>query len=328
MYIAGPVITNIKMAVFDVHLLAAGFSAILGVEVVHPDRGSHLPKLSIHDLFQLTYIPWPLQNVNPGELFDIHIKTLTGNRITIQVTNAFTIAHVKAAIEQKEKIPARDQRLVFSSKRLDDSDTIESAKIPHGGTLFLIIKLRGGGPEYQLDLDELAPSYDYNFTKESDDGRKYMRGKFVYHRPYGWYRFALNVLGKYGNNEWLGPNGIRTETSTNEWPVSYHGTNMEGAEGITDEGYSIEKSKNFAYGKGIYSSPDLSVAYGYSQQFYHNGHYHSIILQNRVNPDEAGGHLEIKNKGKYWICPKQDPKNGVYDIRPYGVLISLPENKR
>jgi hypothetical protein len=304
---------------FDVHLLAAGFSAILGVEVVHPDAGKDLPKLSIHSLFHLTYIPVPLESVDSGELFDIYIKTLTGHTTPISVTKEFTIAHVKAALEEKENIPACEQRLVFSSKSLDDDETIGSAGIPCNGTIYLVIKLRGGGAEFQLDMSELEPQLDYDFTKASDDGKKYMRGKFEYHRPYGWYRYALKVTGKYGSDDWLGPGGIRTQTSAKEWPVSYHGTNMKNAKGITKEGFSLEKSHRFKFGKGIYSSPHISVAQHYSQRFEHKGRHFDILLQNRTNPED--GHLVIMNDGQYWISPKQDPSSKVFDIRPYGVLI-------
>lgn len=304
---------------YDVHLLAAGFSAILGVEVVHPDFGQGLPKLSINNLFHLTYIPVPLESVDPGELFDIYIKTLTGHTTPISVTSDFTIAHVKAALEEKENIPACEQRLVFSSKSLDDDETIGSAGIPCNGTIYLVIKLRGGGPEYQLDMSELEPKLDYDFTKAQDDGKRYMRGKFEYHRPYGWYRYALKVTGRYGSDDWLGPGGIRTATSPTEWPVSYHGTNMKNAKGIAKEGFSLEKSHRFKYGKGIYSSPYISVAQGYSQSFEYKGSHHEILLQNRTNPED--GHLVIASSGQYWISPMQDPSNKVFDIRPYGVLI-------
>ena len=306
---------------FDLHLLAAGFSAILGVEVVHPDLGRDLPKLSVHSLFRLTYIPMPLESVDPGELFDIYVKTLTGQRITVSVTNSFTIAHVKAAIQEKEGIPADEQRLVFSSKVLEDEDTIEGAGIPNGGTIFLIVKLRGGGAQYQLDIDELAPSFDYNFTTVKDDGKTYMRGKFEYRRPYGWYRFALNVLGKYGDDTWLGQGGIRVETTPSEWPVSYHGTKHNNVKGIGKAGYLPGKSVRQAYGKGIYSSPTLQVAEGYAISFNKYGKTWQIIFQNRVNP--ADGHLDIQHTdyGEYWICPLHDPSKNVHDIRPYGVLV-------
>ena len=315
---------------FDVHLLAAGFSAILGVEVVPPDRGAHLPKLSIHSLFQLTYIPVPLESVDSGQVFDVHAKTLTGHKVTIPVTSDFTIAHVKAAIQEKEEVPALEQRLVFSSKVLADEETVGGAGIFPGATLYLVIKARegeggggGGGPEFQLDLGELAAKFDYDFTERQDDGKKYMRGRFEYRRPYGWYRYALNVVGKYENDKWLGPGGIRTESSSDEWPVSYHGTNMEESEASSISCSSPDKASRFHHGKGVFSSPDLAVASSYAQRFKHNGHHHRIILQNRVNPTD--GHLVVVNEGKYWLCPQQDSTSKVYDIRPYGVLVSMPE---
>lgn len=147
-----------------------------------------------------------------------------------------------------------------------------------------------------------------------------MRGKFEYHRPYGYYRYALNVTGKYESDLWLGPDGIRTESSADEWPVSYHGTNMESAKSIAKEGFSLAKSHNFAYGKGIYSTPDCSIARQYAQRFSHGGNNYIIMLQNRVNP--ADGHLHIVNNGQYWISPKHDLSNNVYDIRPYGILVA------
>ena len=312
---------------FDLDLLAAGFSAILGVEVVPPEKGPHLPKLSIHNLFHLTYIPIPLESVDPGQLFDIYVKTLTGARITIQVTNAFTIANVKAAIEQKEDIPARDQKLVFSSQTLKDEDTIESAGIPHGGTLFLIVLVRGDGPAFQMDLSELDKGYDYDFTNVSDDGKRYMRSKFEYRRPYGWYRYALRVLSKYDSDEWLGPGGIRTASSAQEWPVSYHGTNMKNTKSIAKEGFKIGPRE--LHGKGVYTSPSMEMiaSHGYAQTFQHDGATYLIALQNRVNPDTANGHLVIIPPSKtgagaeYWISPKQSPEDKVFDVRPYGVVV-------
>ena len=302
---------------FDLHLLVAGFSAILGVEVVHPDLGRGLPKLSVQSVFRLTYNPMPLESVDQGEQFDIYVKTLTGQRITVSVTNSFTIAHVKAAIQEKEGIPADQQRLVFSSKVLENGDTIEGAGIPNGGTIFLIIKLRGGGARFQLDIDDLASDFNYDFTTVEDDGKTYKRGKFEYKRPYGWYRYALNVLGKYEDDIWLGKGGIRVDTAPSEWPVSYHGTKFENAEGIAEEGYFIGPRDR--YGKGVYSSPYLHIAEGYATRFHKDDKTWKIIFQNRVNPAED--HLRIVNNGLYWLCPKQDPDNNVHDIRPYGVLV-------
>ena len=314
----------------SLEVLAAGFSAILGVEVVTPDKdaAAGLPAVSIYDLFHHTYIMRPLESANPGEVFSIDIKTLTGTKLTVQVTNEVTIAEVKAAVEMKEGIPPRQQRLIFSSKTLEDDQTIESAGIPCGGTIFLVVLLQGGGPAYQLDIHMLAPGYDYDFTNHRDDGKKYVRGGFNYQRPYGWYRHAIQVCGKpeYGGDEWLGPNGIRTESSVGEWPVSYHGTNMEYTKKIVEQGF--KPGPRQLYGKGVYSSPSLNmVERYYAQKFVHKGNTYKIAFQNRVNPDRANGHLLIIPEtetgvgAEYWVSPKQDPGKMVYDVRPYGIVI-------
>ncbi len=319
------------MSEFDLELLAAGFSAILGAEVVITDdtsvRGAgNLQTVSIHSIFHLTYVPIPLESVNPGELFEIYVKTLTGQRITLQVTDSFTIADVKAALEVKEDIPARNQRLVFGGKPLSEGETVKSAGIPHGGTIFLIIILRGGGPEIQIPKSELAPSYDYDFTKEIDDGTKYMRGKFEYHRPYGWYRYALHVLGypKYGGDSWLGPGGIRADSSAEEWPVSYHGTYMDSAKKIVEGGFKAGPRE--LHGKGVYSSPSLSMVSNiYAQEFKSKGSIWKIALQNRVNP--ASDRLKIVPASEtgvgadYWVSTMHDPEKNIYDVRPYGIVM-------
>ena len=226
---------------FDEDLLAAGVSAITGVTVVHPDRGAHLPKLSIDNLFHATYIPMPLESgMDEKDVFEIHVKTLTvaNKNYTIQVTNESTIAHVKASLEQMADTPGKDLRLVFSGKLLNDEETIKSAGIVPGSSLILWFDVKAAGCEFKLDVNGLAPKFDYDFTKRQSD-KTYMRGKFEYHRPYGWYRYGLNVIGKYDDDKWLGPDGIRTDTSPDEWPVSYHGTKMENAKNIAKEGYSL-----------------------------------------------------------------------------------------
>ena len=312
-------------------LIAVAFSAMIGVEVVTPQRGAllGLPKLSIHQLFRATYIMRPIENANPGEVFNVYIRTLTGVRVVIQVTNNFTIAEVKAAIEIKEGIRAHEQRLVFNTKALEDHQTVATAGITPNSTIFLIVLLRGGGPSFQLDVDELDPGYDYDFTNEVDSGQKFMRGEFEYHRPYGWKRFAIQVLGRKeygGDNTWLGPGGIRTETSGDEWPVSYHGTNMESAKKIAEQGFKAGPRK--LYGKGVYSSPSIEMVFRcYAQKFTHNGKTYKVAMQNRVNPDQKNGHLKIVDKSEtgvgadYWVSIKHDASKGIYDIRPYGILV-------
>lgn len=314
----------------NLELLAAAFSAILGVEVVTPEVGAKLglPKLSIYELFHCTYVMRPIESIDPGEVFEVTVKTLTGARIPIQVSNEFTIAEVKSAVQLKGDIHPKQQRLVFNSKALLDHETIGSVGIPRGGTIFLVVLVRGGGPAYQLDTDQLDPGYDYDFTCTSDDGKRYIRGGFEYRRPYGWRRVALKVLARkeYGDDSWLGPNGIRTDSVSGEWPVSYHGTYMESVKNIYDQGY--KPGPRDLYGRGVYSSPSLDmVGKLYAQKFEYGGQTYAVAMQNRVNPNVSDGSLVIIPASRtgvgadYWVSAKQDPDHGVHDVRPYGILL-------
>ncbi|KAI3370975.1 hypothetical protein L3Q82_023629, partial [Scortum barcoo] len=82
------------------------------------------------------------------------------------------------------------------------------------------------------------PRFDYDFTRLNDT-RTYSRGGEKYERPYGWYRFGLKVLHKYEDNTWLGPDNRSTASAPGEWPVSYHGTSKQGAEGIIRGSYKV-----------------------------------------------------------------------------------------
>ena len=319
-------------------LLAAAFSAMLGVEVKAPEKAAQagqgdLPKVSVHQLFRATYVMRPQMAVEQGasggavEEFEINVRTLTGNKIVVPVTNDHTVAEIKAAVQGKEGIFASQQRLVFNSKVLKDEDTVSSLGIPPLGTINLII-LGVSASVFQLDADELAPSYDYDFTNRTDDGKVYVRGGYVYHRPYGWKRFALNVSRRpeYGGDDtWLGPNGIRTETTAGEWPVTYHGTYMRNVKGIVEDGLVPGWREKF--GPGVYSSPSIEmVGRLYAQEFDYKGVKYKVALQNRVNPAKPE-HLKIIDKkdtkvgADYWISPLQDPNKGIYDVRPYCILI-------
>ena len=200
---------------------------------------------------------------------------------------------------------------------MPDKKTVQDNGIKDGDTLFLTITVRGGGPgdgglPIVLNDNFLDHRFSYDFTRQRDDGKVYMRGGEVYHRPYGWYRFALKVLDKYGDNTWLGEDGIRTASTPGEWAVSYHGTTKRGAEGIATQGYDVNRGRRFLYGRGIYSAPDLSIVEKwYAKPFTNNGRSYQIVFQNRVNPVN----LRKVNNDQYWLVADDS------DIRPYGILV-------
>ena len=307
----------------DVNILYAGLSAVTGVELITPSeaaaRNITSEPISIDKVFEYTYNPvrpniqLHLQHP-PSEWVNVKVETVTGAVTTVFVKKAYTIAQVKDAIEKENKIlSAARQRLIFNKRQLSDEETVESIGIKDGDTLFLTMTLRGGGPgdlPIVLDGKFLDPSFDHDFTREHDDGKVYIRGGEVYHRPYGWYRYALKVLDRYENNTWLGGRGPRTASTPGEWAVSYCGTTKKGAEEIASEGYDIKYERRQAYGPGIYSTPDLSIAEGYAIQFRKDGKNYKIVLQNRVNPAK----FRKANEDKYWIV---DDSN----IRLYGILV-------
>jgi hypothetical protein len=133
----------------------------------------------------------------------------------------------------------------------------------------------------QVDMKSLAPEFDHDFTDLHDVGKTYMRGNQPYERPCGSYRIALKVKDKFGtDNVWLGMKG----SEAGEWPVSYHGTGQHNALNIAEEGYKLSKGKRFLFGKGIYSTPELSVAKLYATKFQHESTSYLCVIQNRVNP--------------------------------------------
>ncbi|XP_051729276.1 uncharacterized protein LOC127501364 [Ctenopharyngodon idella] len=108
--------------------------------------------------------------------------------------------------------------------------------------------------------DFFDQKFDFDFTNMSESkSDECMRGDEPYKRPYGWMRFALKVRDKYPDgNAWLGTGGWRSRSAPGEWPVSYHGTDLQGAAGIIQTQYTAGDRQ--AYGRGIYSSPDINVA--------------------------------------------------------------------
>eukprot|EP00210_Caulerpa_lentillifera_P008787 g8383.t1 len=300
-------------ATFDI--LRAALSSATGMGVSFQDHGQSA--LRLHEATAAAgRVSFETYNESRDTRIEISIKTLTGRVITLKTEPDSKISTVKELIFHHEGVPLDQQRLIFAGEQLEDERTLEDYNISAEATLHLVLRLRGGGNMLSLAKESIAPEFNYDFTNAKDAGEVYIRGGEPYRRPYGWKRYALRVKGQFENDRWLGIDGIRTNSSDGEWPVSYHGTSRHNAESIAEKGFDLSKGKRFKFGYGIYSTPDLRIAERYATEFKHEGKTYLMVLQNRVNPATL---RKMKTTdvgtGDYWLNPRQT------DVRPYGILI-------
>lgn len=115
-------------------------------------------KVSINDLFQLTYVMRPPSSVRVASEFHVFVRNLTGNIIgTITVTEKSTVDDMKSAIDDQTGILNEQMRLIFSGKKLEDGQTVKNYRLQHGDTVHLVIRPLPRA----LYRNELDPGFDY-----------------------------------------------------------------------------------------------------------------------------------------------------------------------
>ena len=75
----------------------------------------------------------------------IFVKSLTGRKIFVTVALEGSAFRLKQLLETTESVPVDDIRLVYSGKQLADDKPLEFYNIQAGGTIHMVLQLRGGG---------------------------------------------------------------------------------------------------------------------------------------------------------------------------------------
>lgn len=73
------------------------------------------------------------------------VKTMSGKTITLETDVFSTVEDVMMQIQQKEGIPVDQQKIIFARHQLEQTRMLMEYGIRKGSTMFLILRLRGGG---------------------------------------------------------------------------------------------------------------------------------------------------------------------------------------
>ena len=249
--------------------------------------------------------------------------------IPFTIINKNGISLVKNALTLKINILEGDSNInneklyenLFSNEKfVEDGDPLITFSLNLDN---LVIKLSEYNLYEKSDIyHQISPDmFDIRWNKSKwSEKKNKKRGGKSYNPPIGYIGHGLRVLNEYDNdNTWIG-----NSNCAGEWPVAYHGTNLNAAVSILVNGLkkgnrqafkndiNINKKSIFGekvIGEGVYLTPFISIADHYSAPI--NGY--KCVLMCRVNPNKI---RVPQNEKKYWIL------NGNFnEIRPYRLLI-------
>ena len=154
-----------------------------------------------------------------------------------------------------------------------------------------------------------------------------LRGGEKYNVPIGWIGFGLEVLNRYGNDNWLGKDGRE-----GEWAIAYHGfgksysgnnlknliktivhDNLKPGGGQACSRRNDKRHPGQVCGNGVYITPNINIAHSYAGCLPLGNKVYNIIIMVRVNTKYI---REPETKQDYWIVD-----SNINQLRPYRLLI-------
>lgn len=82
-----------------------------------------------------------------GGAVTLHVRTMTGKVFQISIDRAGAlVAHVKLAIQNAERIPIDQQRVIYDGRQLSACETLAEAGLEDAATIHLVLRLKGCWP--------------------------------------------------------------------------------------------------------------------------------------------------------------------------------------